>query len=150
MPAYNALLALDIDGTLTPTTPETQKTISSLGRMCGPASLHINTARPRAYCERPSALTLQFDPANERHRCWNSARNDYSVAAMTDSKVRNMHEIHATRPAIDRQCVLLVDDIEANVNAARAAGYAAFHTPEGIKAETLGDIRTYLDAHCRA
>lgn len=135
-----AAVALDIDGTLTTACPREVRRLSEELRRRG-VGVYVNTARPAAYCEAPSAVSTQVAPT-ERHLCL--ADGDPPA-----SKVKNMRAIQAASGAPAR-CIVLVDDRPENVDAVRAGGFAGVLVDEasGIRKETVEQCLRIVDSCC--
>ena len=147
LPPCPSVLALDIDGTITPADQRVVLNLVQAARNLG-AHIAINTARPQMYCDSPDALTTRLT-AREHHYCgsawvlWNAL-----VADVPKSKVANMDAIAAVSDVQRRACALLVDDRIDNISAANRAGYAGIlvHERTGITQPVVKEILKRLRA----
>ena len=129
-------VALDVDGTLTPSDPNVLlKMRDEVERLGG--SFYINTARPSEYCHSPNPLTLAFS-RKEDHHCM-ERKGSLGVSA---TKVENMSHIHTSSGVEKKECVILVDDLPSNVGAVTSNGYSGVRVEPmtGITEETLEQV----------
>lgn len=134
-----AALALDIDGTLTTGAPRAVGRLTDYAEANG-IPVHINTARPAAYCADPDPWTLDI-AARDRHHC---LVHPDPVA----SKVANMRAIQGDAAP---ECALLVDDRPENVAGVRAHGFGGIgvDASTGITEATVDRAIAHFE-RCRA
>ena len=135
-----AAIVYDIDGTLTTGDPRAVARLHAYGQTLG-ADAYINTARSAKYCDDPSE-TMGLVKAENTHCLVHSD--------VPTSKVRNMYTIQRTAGVRDPSCVILIDDLQENVQAARNAGFGQelVHPDAGIRSDTVDRVSRSLQRCC--
>lgn len=144
--AVRCAIAFDIDGTLLPS-DEVQ--VERLRRYAVDAGvdMHVNTARHRSYCDFPSnsiQIANMIGTTPSQHHCFVEA-----APTIEASKVINMQHIQAQCGILHPECVVLIDDVAENVDAARSHGFSAVQVDAsvGIQQATVNEVIRILE-HC--
>jgi hypothetical protein len=130
----NAVIALDIDGTMTTADPDALQMLYDHAKNDQLSDLYINTARDEAYCMNPTHDTTQ----------WVSKKNSFcrpTYGNVVDWKVKNMDRM-IEREGVARECAVLIDDRSENITGVESQGYIGIKVDPrtGITKDTVREV----------